>query len=92
MTDGAERRAHRRWPIDQEGTVHLDGAHLACRAVDVSRHGMRLALDGTGDPVAVGTMAIVELAGLLPFKGRVVRAGGAEMGLHFADALPNLGT
>ena len=22
---------------------------------------------------------------------RVVRAGGAEMGLHFADALPNLG-
>ena len=84
MTDRSERRAHKRWPIDQKGVVLVEGRAHTCRATDVSKQGMRLAV---AEQLEVGTMVIVELSGLLPFKGRVARASAGVLGLHFADPI-----
>jgi PilZ domain len=92
--DRDERRRWQRRPVTWSARVLIDGMAIAARAVDASRHGLRLVLDGaTPTTVVHGQKCSVEVH-LADSSGRFVRyaeichADEQGVGLTIPDALP----
>jgi hypothetical protein len=83
---GAERRAHRRAPLDVPAMLDASSAWRRARCRNVCAGGVALSVD---QPFSIGS--IVEVYFELPIgvsvetKAEVVRADGSELALRFVD-------
>ena len=80
--DAALGRRHRRWFVDFETTVALDGRALSCTVLDLSPGGACVRLLEPGE-MAAGAVLEFELPGYGPISAEVRYDASGELGLMF---------